>query len=289
MTFTKDDSSFVIVRRVAIKSGDKALDDILKPTSPYKKTERRVDKPPTKIVPGPRMTKMSPYQLLPRHHIPSDIRELIRGGELEDALKTPESDVKLYAKFWKDILWASEHQAYEDIKLYDMEDASLKREGHLMVLHVPGLAEGRPSVLRGDTVNVTWNNCMYEGSVKTTRLLEVLIELDRSFHRTFNHTLDKVNVRFTFSRTTFRTSHEGCSKAPKSMGEYMLTPTREHWITHYPRIVPNTLQWANPALNLEQRAAVTRIVKGGRRPLPYVLFGPPGTGVFFSFGTDAIC
>jgi hypothetical protein len=280
MSFTKDDSSFVIVRRVAIKSGDKALDDILKPTSPYKKKERRVDEPPTEIVPGPRMKRKSSSQLLPHHRIPSDTRELIKVGELEHTLKKPDTDVKLYAKFWKDILWASEHQAYDDIKLYDMENASLKREGHFMVLHVLGLAEGRPSVLRGDIVNVTWNNRMYEGRVKTTRLLEILIEFDRSFHQTFNHALDKVNVRFTFSRTTFRTSHEACSKAPQSMGEYMLTPKREHWIIPYPRIVPDNLQWANPTLNVEQRAAVTRIVKGGRRPLPYVLFGPPGTGMF---------
>jgi hypothetical protein len=55
MSFAKDDSSFVIVRRIAIKSGDKVLDDILKPTSLYKKKERRVEGPPTKIVPGPRM------------------------------------------------------------------------------------------------------------------------------------------------------------------------------------------------------------------------------------------
>jgi hypothetical protein len=147
------------------------------------------------------------------------------------------------------------------------------------------LAEGRPFVLRGDVVNVTWNSRRYQGLVQQTRLLEVLIELDRSFHRTFNHALEKVNVRFTFSRTTFRTSHEGCSKAPKAMGEYMLTPKREHWIIHHRRIVPTKLQWANPNLNLEQRAAVIRILEGGRRPLPYVLFGPPGTGVFHAWLT----
>jgi helicase MOV-10 len=158
-------------------------------------------------------------------------------------------------------------------------------------LHVPGLAEGRPSVLRGNIVNVTWNKCMCKGLVRQTCLLEVLIELDRLFHDTFNHALDKVKLRFMFSRLTFRTSHEGCY--PKSMDEYMLIPKREHWIIHYPRIVPNNLQWENPTLNVEQRAAVMRIVKGGQRPLPYVVFGPPGTGVFHiwlrKFGADAVC
>ena len=34
----------------------------------------------------------------------------------------------------------------------------------------------------------------------------------------------------------------------------------------------------NRSLNSRQRAAVARILKAQCRPMPYVLFGPPGTG-----------
>ena len=50
-------------------------------------------------------------------------------------------------------LRALRHPAKLDIRAYDMEAAPLERDGGYLALHVPGLSENRPSVLRGDCVS----------------------------------------------------------------------------------------------------------------------------------------
>jgi hypothetical protein len=298
--------NFVIVRDVVLRSGDPELYGFLEPQTPYVKKKRHGKEGkinPKDIVAPPKDTsggrRGGGYKDLGHFRIPKDIRRKVETGEMEDALVVPwdygaDSDEEneddydeddfgaTYSSFWQDLLWASEVQAYDDIRFFDMENVVLKSRGRLFQLYVSGLAEGRPSVLRGDFVLCTWKSKVYKGRVVAVEQLDVLLEFHRSFHNNFDVRLDRIEkVRFTFQRTTFRTAHAGILQAPQSMKRFMLLPSKadvQQCTTTTPRRCPSRWKWTSSMMNEEQQQAVKEIVRGRFRPLPYVIFGPPGTG-----------
>jgi DNA polymerase III delta prime subunit len=355
---------FVIVRAITMSCGHREMNEILQPTAPYQRLQRKYVRHSNKDTVGPPKPEnqsggaggrdANPFKHLSQYMVPPDIMDSIRvdGYDLRmDSIawkNSPSHDsVEDYGVYWQHLLYASEHQMRRDIQLYDMENVSLQRDGRYFLLAVPGLAEGRPSVLRGDLVHISFQNCLYKGRVISIRQFEVVMDLHAKFSRNFNAALDRVSVRFTFSRTALRTSHRACENlAEPQLGAAVLMPTRENvvnilekddkvvcpiclvelggdvcfttmycrgqcraqfhegciqqWLLGNPTcpmcreswnggVASNNRQkaatagttlspWANRTLNAEQQAAVQRIANGALRPLPYIIFGPPGTG-----------
>lgn len=288
MTRNSQAETCTMARYIKVRSGDVALQERLKPTKPYTKKRRKAKLPKTngEVVQPPKSTSGALPSILqkrlPKYYTPKLIQNILEKLELETELNglLPKDSVEDYADFWQTMLWASEHQAKRDMSFFDLEDARLVPEGRYFRLGVPGLAEGRPSVLRGDIVFVTWNERRYIGRVMFIRQLEIGMELAKSFHKSFNANLDSVHIRFTFSRTTFRTSHHGCVMASLTMGKPMLFPGTEDARSALceSRTVANTMLWGNRDLNDRQQIAVKNILSGSGRPLPYIIYGPPGTG-----------
>ena len=289
------EESFMILRSILLRGGDSTIYDVIKPTSPYVKKQRPKhngkSRPEDTIDAPPMKGSTFQYKGLKRHQVPIDVRKLVESGEMENQgtlvppthenVRNPNMFPDLYKTFWQNMVWISELQAYRDVQLFDMENVALEKSGRLFRLYVSGLAEGRPSVLRGDLVDCTWKGKKYRGRVVQIQLLNVVLEFHKSFQQKFNPNLDRLDlVRFTITRTHFRTAHAGCLQAPKTMGIQMLLPNKEHINKVNPnqRIVPDSLPWASRTLNDEQKNCVSRILKGARRPLPYCIFGPPGTG-----------
>jgi hypothetical protein len=115
---------FQIVRHVRLKSGDHEIHGILKPRAPYQPKIRATPKPKSKQIikaPGSNSSGVNPFIGVPHEFVPRGVEKCLENGELAQKLKKPEHSLDNYVSFWKNILWASEFQAQEDIKFFDME------------------------------------------------------------------------------------------------------------------------------------------------------------------------
>ena len=169
-----------------------------------------------------------------------------------------------------------------------MSDTVLEREGRYYKLHVPGLAENRPSVLKGDKIIIkvaSASGKKFEGLVTRTTQEMAYMDLPRAFSSVYINGL-RVDVRFTFSRTTLRTSHQALmvmgTKDETSIQSRMIFP-RSLDMDNPPLTPLNTrvilsqqLNFYNRSLNAEQQTAVVGVLQSVARPAPYVIYGPPG-------------
>lgn len=117
----------------------------------------------------------------------------------------------------------------------------------------------------------------------------VCVSFGKGFEELFDieHGSEKYDVEFTFSRTTFVRQHRAIDEALEIFDEKMLFPqqgneanqpqlnvtlNRNNELLHDSKIVP----WFNKQLNKYQKIAVTNVLRGEFKSLPYIVKGPPG-------------
>ncbi|KAG9352845.1 hypothetical protein JZ751_017421 [Albula glossodonta] len=186
------------------------------------------------------------------------------------------------------MLHLEEIQMEVDIRKYDMHNKTMTRDQSnkkLLVLHVPGVAENRPSVLRGDHLRVSKAEdkeqpiTVYKGYVHRVELERVKLGFSKKLLQNFINNM-KFNVEFTINRFPLRMQHRAVELAVKHCLGEVLFPTGSHARDKpLPQPQPQlSLYDRKLEKNPEQRTAVQRIVAGVSKPAPYLVFGPPGTG-----------
>ncbi|XP_064632903.1 uncharacterized protein LOC135491148 [Lineus longissimus] len=246
---------------------------------------------------------------LPQFLVPSDLRDCIYDGEdpvaLYPVLQKPLM-FSTYSQKFSLLLHLEEIQMEIDIHEYNLERVCLRPVAEFLALKVPGLAEGRPSLIIGDKIRVSVpgedEGPQYEGVIHEVLNDEVLLKFQQSFHS--DYLGQDYNVEFTFNRTSLRRCHQSVDFVQK-LGEDILFPTKLELkrsqvtgtINEAVKEVvkspaqqnkpstrrkqtkaPGSHTFFNSLLNDRQRAACLRILGGQCRPVPYILFGPPGTG-----------
>eukprot|EP01134_Creolimax_fragrantissima_P001837 CFRG1837T1 len=171
------------------------------------------------------------------------------------------------------LLFAEEIKQIEDLHNFDIQGTKLERQGKLLKLLVPGLAENRPSVLRGDKILVRFNDKQWEGKVEKCNLDDIEINMYKM--ASYYVPGMKCDVRFVANRSVLRIMHQGINMA--SNIEKIILPTANPRM-HMNNVTTSDVNFHNNYLNLEQKNAVRNILSVKCRPSPYVIFGPPGTG-----------
>ncbi|KAK7067800.1 Helicase MOV-10, partial [Halocaridina rubra] len=191
-----------------------------------------------------------------------------------------------HVEWFQTMLWIEEMQMELDIQYYSMPEAPLKKvpriiypKAECVELEVLGLAENRPSVLKGDSVFVTYvgkKKPVYEGIVHQVNEKSVYLAFNPEFMETFIDNL-KVNVEFTFNRHPLRVSHRALILSKELSLNNLTFPTLppSSGLPEYSNIL---LYNRKIETNPEQKEAVSNILAGTSKPAPYIIFGPPGTG-----------
>ncbi|KAH8102228.1 P-loop containing nucleoside triphosphate hydrolase protein [Cristinia sonorae] len=283
---------FAIVRPLRAVVGSKADYEQLRPRAPYVPRKRTNRDAETQVVPGvpPPATSTTKWVTkLPIANIPKGLAGALYSGDLTTEVATEVRRTRLpahldstsYGRHFQELLWCEEFKMQHDLELYDMHDVTLAKHGIYYHLDVPGLAENRPSVLIGDRILVqrygSEKGHWYEGHVHFVRQVSVGLVFHASFH---GHTLtSKYNVRFKLNRNPLRRQHEALSSAFNP--ERILFPRASDILLNAPPPVDGFRHRLFNRLladNTPQLQAVTSICHLPPGSVPFVVFGPPGTG-----------
>ncbi|KAG7441319.1 P-loop containing nucleoside triphosphate hydrolase protein [Guyanagaster necrorhizus] len=279
-------TQFIISRPIYLIVGSKADHKALKPKSAYIPTERTTRHPELQIVEGVRPPALTviPYSItLPFADIPKPLLDTISSGTVPEITKKvkelylPQSiDGASYGRFYQILLWVEEHKQSHDLHGYDIKDATLTPRNKYDCLKVPGLAEKRPSVLIGDSILVRKKDApeghWFSGGVHTVTLEEVGLRFSPKFKASPS---DRFHVRFKLNRIPLRRQHQALETA-FAPGRLLL-PLATHILQPAPAFPWTAI---NPLIdtNARQRQAVDCILRQKPGTVPFVIFGPPGTG-----------
>ncbi|XP_039757994.1 putative helicase MOV-10 [Pararge aegeria] len=185
-----------------------------------------------------------------------------------------------YMIYFHHLLWWEEIVAKINLRKYNMFGVKIEQNEKALVLEVPGLAEKRPSLLRGDRVFIRPQEnttVVFESVIKELNDSHVqLSNLDHLFYENYYSGDALYDVRFLMSRVPLERMHEAVNSVFRSKQDCRIFPAP----TAKKMYLKPITEFYNPLIahNAEQRSAVEHIVSGTSGKAPYIVFGPPGTG-----------
>ena len=297
---------FTIGRFFEAQCGDADLLDDIRPSAPFSaKRKAQAARFPGVEIPPPLPENYGPRREGPNlrgHDIPTEWRQVQRLGEEDDklevacaaledactALQASDKSAlgvvqKAYIHLHQRLLWSEEMQLKRDLAHFDLtgdEATIFSPDGRHLRLSVAGLAEKRPSLLKGDFLNarLCGDKDKYKGRVDLVEREDVLLLFDTRLHDVYIKGR-RVEIQFILNRGPWRLFYQGLQHVTPNLAKNVLFPSKP-----LPGSIGtwNLLQRSpfNRSVreNPHQWRAVSCIVDRSHLPYPYIVFGPPGTG-----------
>ncbi|XP_058661937.1 RNA helicase Mov10l1 [Ammospiza caudacuta] len=256
---------------------------------------------------------------LPHFTIPDELRKCVE-QQLDiltfQPLLAERLNLDNYKANFSTLLWLEEIKAEMDLKDYYMSGVTLKRNGNLLVLEVPGVEEGRPRLIPGDKVilkSQVYSDHIIEYIAYVSEICEedVTLKVNADFERAYS--LEPMDVEFvhcsipsrrcqlaiqqavylgekerlvlqspqaikTQNATEYCAVDDGLKQPSQQESKIRKKQNKQTKAGETVALKQREGEFFNPVLNVQQKLAVKRILSGECRPTPYLLFGPPGTG-----------
>ncbi|KAL1516145.1 hypothetical protein ABEB36_000065 [Hypothenemus hampei] len=193
--------------------------------------------------------------------------------------------LKNYRDFFHSLLWLEETAHILGLAMYNMENVKLLLHSNKDVeIEVPGLAEKRPSVIKGDVIEVRMpgDHTSYQGIVvRVTEKSVLLGHFNKMLYEILNVYPDLgFQVRFIQNRLQYERMHRAVDIIVNNGYVNYLFPNDNLVPRHIHETITLTesdLRNKNVFRNREQYMAISKIINSSDN-LPYIVWGPPGTG-----------
>ncbi|XP_031470723.1 RNA helicase Mov10l1 isoform X1 [Phasianus colchicus] len=209
---------------------------LIAPVEPF--SARKVDissvpqqKKTTVIAPKYRRSSRKFPSFLPHYTIPNELRRCVE-QKLDilsfQPLLAEHLNLENYEAKFSTLLWLEEIHQEMEIKNFDMCGVTLKRNGNLLVLEVPGVEEGRPHLAAGDKVilkSQVYSEHIIEYIAYVTEICneDVTLKCNADFERAYNS--EPMDVEFVHCRIPSRRCQMAVEQA-KCLGEKVLFPEK---------------------------------------------------------------
>ncbi|KAH6887860.1 RNA helicase [Coprinopsis sp. MPI-PUGE-AT-0042] len=291
--------TFLITRDVTATVGDREDHEQIRPSAPYTgpRVAPRFRINPSQIIASlrpPTWTKTPWKDRLPEYKVPQRLIEVAFDTKTRNK-NTIRTNVKqlmpaamnlhTYSIWWQTLMYLEEEQTRQDLDNYSLFDVTIKPNHPRYELEVPGLAENRPSVLVGDFILVSETNASilpesrkwHEGRVHAVRMNDVNLRFGEGFS---TYRGNKFDVKFVLNRLPFRRMHHALINSFKPSRLLFPSPVDIAGVRRVSAAQTSSISpyYRDLKGDPEQLETVAAILNQKPGSVPFVVFGPPGTG-----------